>query len=1075
MDFFKKNKRVLLTVFTIFSLTVVFVFFFDVQPANAWLEKVGDMITTWFWRLVLLPINIARLILGYLMMWFLKLLVIFAKYNNFVDHDYVTAGWKMTRDVVNMFFILGLLFIAFTMVLKIEKYPVNKFMPRLLIMAILVNFSKTICGVIIDFFQVIMLTFVNSFKDISEAAIFKGLGVMWWFDKSESPDPSAKVEEDAGMWAVFAALLGVIYLTVACIVILIFSVILAFRIVALWILVVLSPIAFFSYVFAGEGGQVGQISGQWWGKFLNYCMIGPFLAFFLWLSISSLAQMRASQLAEKSDYGPKTNICSDSAACNFENMIGFFMSIVLLIGGLVYSAEFGVAGSSWGASKVNNLRGRAAGALDNTAKRVGGAAVGAAMYMPRRGMRAVGAKVGGAASGVMAGLSDRYVHGPDAAKTRIGRTINAARQNRVIGGVMRGGREFLRATTKEGASDVYKETKGKYQRRVGPKGLAEEEARDEINEKMVKNIEQEEGAIDSQKTYNEKLSAAKDAGDYRRHRALLTIGARNGFMQKKDVDDFKENFTGKGKMYKGEDDMSWVRMTQKLEKDHYDKTGEHLPLNRYFLDEEGQVIPREEYDKTGRHKETMEKIKDQTPDESVKLAKNKNTGDIFSAKGEEMKETRMSNLLGLAANHERTGKFGKAARQQLQQRIGQIVESDEGKELLQKMIDDGKIDEQDLNNLDTFYWKLGGNYNEADGRPLDDSKDVKSIKARSDTGDKKHSDKINSLKAMTKSSLGRKLSDAGDVSKVGDLKTDSLDEIESSLGNIDVNATITPTSDSKLNSRLTKRQNNARKDKKDIGNAIKLNKALSDPTLNVSDEKAVKDKIKATLPSLSDKQVNKAYRDFRKGEFTKGSIKKKAKQFKADYGKLDDKTKEVKVSIESSTYDDAVNDFNDTIIDYSTGKKDMGDLETSAEEAILASETMLNKTETAGKQLNIEVDAKFKKDKKKLDQIAKRFRGERKEDEKKQIASELFKHIDEMKQKFKEDSSQKSYFSGEWKKDQVGKRLDDAGESNLKFDAELQEEIKKAMKKEIGGVKRDYVNDADIDAAIAEAKTKLGK
>jgi len=84
-----------------------------------------------------------------------------AGYSSFINEPVVTYGWTIVRDLCNMFFILILLVIAFAAILRIESYQWKKTLPKLIIMAVLINFSKTLCGLAIDFAQVIMLTFLN--------------------------------------------------------------------------------------------------------------------------------------------------------------------------------------------------------------------------------------------------------------------------------------------------------------------------------------------------------------------------------------------------------------------------------------------------------------------------------------------------------------------------------------------------------------------------------------------------------------------------------------------------------------------------------------------------------------------------------------------------------------------------------------------------------------------------------------------------------------------------------------------------------------------------------------------------
>src|SRR3989344_5831535 len=88
-----------------------------------------------------------------------------SSYNNFADADIVTIGWTTLRDLSNMFFVLILLIIAISTILKWQQVNYKQNLRRLILMALLINFSKTIVIFFIDFSQVITLTFVSAVKD----------------------------------------------------------------------------------------------------------------------------------------------------------------------------------------------------------------------------------------------------------------------------------------------------------------------------------------------------------------------------------------------------------------------------------------------------------------------------------------------------------------------------------------------------------------------------------------------------------------------------------------------------------------------------------------------------------------------------------------------------------------------------------------------------------------------------------------------------------------------------------------------------------------------------------------------
>lgn len=291
-------------------------------------------------------------VLGWITGKVIAMIIGFAQYSEFVNNKQVEAGWTVVRDICNMFFILILLFIAFAVILRMESYSIKKTLPKLLIMAVLINFSRTICGILIDFSQVIMLTFIgpitegqgnfhnvfqyHTFLDAVSSANYQTLGL------SET----------------------VVYYVLACIFMLISSVVLisiliafVMRIVMFWIYIVLSPLAFLLASF--PGGQ--RYAGQYWGEFTKYLLNGPVLAFFLWLSLYILGNLDTKQLGSAFPDAP-TGILQG------KNFASFIMAIGMLVGGLTISAQIGGMGSSWGSSMVSNIKNKGIG----VAKRVSG-------------------------------------------------------------------------------------------------------------------------------------------------------------------------------------------------------------------------------------------------------------------------------------------------------------------------------------------------------------------------------------------------------------------------------------------------------------------------------------------------------------------------------------------------------------------------------------------------------------------------------------------------------------------------------------------------------------------------------
>ncbi len=315
--------------------------------------------------------------IGKLTVLLFGILVQVAQYNDFLNAEAVQIGWRIVRDLCNMFFILVLLVIAFGTVFRYQPYRYNTLLRRLLIMAVLINFSNLIAGFFIDLTQVIMMTFVNAFADTAGGNLTTALGI----DKilQVLGDTGATGAEVSALSVAITILLGAILITIAFVVILVYVVMLLARIIALWVLIILSPAAYLLSTFPSTRSW----SSQWWRMFWQYASVGPILAFFLWLTLTIAQGGNASKLITSGlpstalnanttfDTGG-TVAAALSEISSESGILGFMVSIILLVASLIVASKTGAAGGA--------LAGRAAANIQRTGM--------AAARMP---MRAAGA------------------------------------------------------------------------------------------------------------------------------------------------------------------------------------------------------------------------------------------------------------------------------------------------------------------------------------------------------------------------------------------------------------------------------------------------------------------------------------------------------------------------------------------------------------------------------------------------------------------------------------------------------------------------------------------------------------
>jgi len=194
----------------------------------------------------------------------------------------VDEGWRITRDLVNMFFILIMVGIGIATILRVKGYEIKKLLPKAIVIIILINFTPIICGLIIDASNILTNFFLSAgTRGIGE--MINGLeapqnslkGQMWTFVKGlVSFDWS-----DMG-FSIFHSMITIAFNVFAAFILILLAMLFLLRYVMLWILVILAPLAFFCYILPATK----KIWDMWWNEFIQWCFIGIGAAFFLYLT-----------------------------------------------------------------------------------------------------------------------------------------------------------------------------------------------------------------------------------------------------------------------------------------------------------------------------------------------------------------------------------------------------------------------------------------------------------------------------------------------------------------------------------------------------------------------------------------------------------------------------------------------------------------------------------------------------------------------------------------------------------------------------------------------------------------------
>jgi len=287
---FLKQKKFLL------FLTFVFLFLLFPVSGPAWglavpiVGAVGVGVAAWFFNILIASPFWIIATLGEALMGIGSFFLGFVMGNPFnvpftrpgdppLGNPIISIGWTLTRDFVNMLFILGFAYIGLATSLGISGFDTKKAFANILIVALFVNFTPVFCGLIVDFTNIIAnyfflgLTFDEvhqSFAEhktkLFEAFKFKNLLEEW----------------ELAVQIVFLFTYGLL----AGFTFLIFAWILLFRGPIIWLLVILSPLAFFFWIF----NATKKWWNSWWDQFINWSFIAIPASFFLYLSKQALVK-----------------------------------------------------------------------------------------------------------------------------------------------------------------------------------------------------------------------------------------------------------------------------------------------------------------------------------------------------------------------------------------------------------------------------------------------------------------------------------------------------------------------------------------------------------------------------------------------------------------------------------------------------------------------------------------------------------------------------------------------------------------------------------------------------------------
>lgn len=297
--------------------------------------------------------------------------------NRVTTLEAVITGWNVVLSVTNLGFVLAIIVIAFATIFRVEGYEIRRTLMKLIVAALLVNFSMVIAGA--------FLSVSNVFTNYLQSAAFSNQSISAILGGAFQPqklvdgpllENISKIGDGANVIA--NALISLVFTIAAFFVIILtiatLALMLLYRFFWLAFLLILSPIVWLMMVFPGTQ----KYWRDWWGEFIRWTFFAPIVLFFVYLAAATAVVLRGGQgggtagttaggvneiIAGTVGSESVQAIARGGAAVLpqhfFTNILNSIILIGLLIGGIFVANKLGISGGNIGVQLGGRLGGYA--------------------------------------------------------------------------------------------------------------------------------------------------------------------------------------------------------------------------------------------------------------------------------------------------------------------------------------------------------------------------------------------------------------------------------------------------------------------------------------------------------------------------------------------------------------------------------------------------------------------------------------------------------------------------------------------------------------------------------------------
>ena len=314
--------------------------------------------------------------------------------------------WTLVRDVCNLAFVFGFIYIGISTIINPDSASMKRFLSRIIIGAILINFSLYFTQVVIDFTNFTATQIYTSMgvtEDKSIMVAFRthmGLSTLW----DDDPETTERLADSSASFAYY--IFGATVLLVAGLTFGITGILLIVRFIELFLIMIFSPIIFAARIFP----QTEDYSKKIIKKLLAVSFFAPAYMLLIYVALT----IANALVAPPQEGGSMKEVILSGVKENpnaLTVIINYCIVIILLWSSLSLAKKLGSTGGDMAISLSEKARKGAQGAMNK-----------AATYVPRAGARyAVGRT-----SETLLNRFDRWQARPNNQQSRLGRVTRGA-------------------------------------------------------------------------------------------------------------------------------------------------------------------------------------------------------------------------------------------------------------------------------------------------------------------------------------------------------------------------------------------------------------------------------------------------------------------------------------------------------------------------------------------------------------------------------------------------------------------------------------------------------------------------